>query len=693
LKPGTVLLGGEVVGSCGGEKTSSTTPPPHDHTTPKITDFGLALLGDDSTLTQTGAILGTPSYMAPEQAAGGGKSAGPAADVYALGAILYECLTGRPPFHAATALETMALVRTADPVPPSRLQPGVPRDLETIALKCLQKEPAKRYAAAAALAGDLDRFLAGEPVVARPVGRVERAWKWGRRRPTAAALAALAVLAALAGVAGLLAHQARLNRALARIAAEKDRADESYREARTTFRQMLVRFDDPRFADVPRAVELRNAQFEDALKYFARVVERQDDPDPEVRRDVADTRHHAARLQMILGRNAEAVANLRATLAAYAALEAEFPDRPEYAAGRAGTLLTLGSFADGTPLGTPGCPMLEEAAATYERLLRADPANYTYWDGLASSLTTLGACRHNRHESAAAGQLYRRAADLRAGLVRDYPADRHQLLALAKCYLNLSVHTQQGGSLTEATADHDRAEAAFERLLHDDSRHVEAACGLALLRVNWAYVLANQGRPAAALAELDKTVALLEPLHRAEPAHVLIRDALYRTFGAQATMLDRQGRYADAARAYEKVVEYATDGRDMHRLELAQLLARGGAWERAVEVADDLAGRIPAIGAGDWLHRLPRIYALAVAAARKDPRLSPGERTARTTCCAQQAAAVVTQARQLLPAAEWKKYRAALVTDLVTNTDFWPLLWHPAMRDALAEPRAVGNRQ
>jgi tetratricopeptide (TPR) repeat protein len=408
---------------------------------------------------------------------------------------------------------------------------------------------------------------------------------------------------------------------------------------------------------------------------------------------VADTRHHAARLQMTLGRTAEAKANLRATLAAYAALEAEFPDRPEYTLGRAGTLLTLGSLGDHDPPGTAGCPMLEEAAATYERLLRADPANYGYRDGLASALTTLGACRHNRRESAAAGQLYRRAADLRATLVRDFPADRWQRLALAKCYLNLSVHTQQGGSLTEATADHDRAEAAFEQLLRDDPRDAEAACGLALLRVNWSYVLANQGQEAAALAGLDRTVALLEPLHRAEPAHVLLRDALYRTFGAQATMLDRQRRYADAARAYERVVEYATDGRDMHWMELAQLLARGGAWERAIEVADDLAGRIPAVGAGDWLHRLPRVYSLAVAAARKDPRLSPGERTARTTCCAQQAAAVVARARQLLPAAEWKKYRAALVTDLVTNADFWPLLWHPAMRDALAEPRAVGDRQ
>ena len=127
------------------------------------------------------------SYMAPELAAGGAKSAGPAIDVYALGAILYECLTGRPPFRGATRQETLDQVRSLEPVPPRVLRPGLPRDLETIALKCLQKEPARRYARAAALADDLDLFLAGRPIVGRPVTRTERVVRWVRRRPTIAA--------------------------------------------------------------------------------------------------------------------------------------------------------------------------------------------------------------------------------------------------------------------------------------------------------------------------------------------------------------------------------------------------------------------------------------------------------------------------------------------------------------------------
>ena len=156
--------------------------------TPKITDFGLAKILDEAGQTQSGAVMGTPSYMAPEQATGRTAEAGPAADVYSLGAILYECLTGRPPFRAATATETVLQVIADEPVAPSRLAPACPRDLETICLKCLQKEPHRRYASAEALGDDLRRFLTGEPIAARPVGRLERAVKWARRRPAAAAL-------------------------------------------------------------------------------------------------------------------------------------------------------------------------------------------------------------------------------------------------------------------------------------------------------------------------------------------------------------------------------------------------------------------------------------------------------------------------------------------------------------------------
>ena len=147
---------------------------------PKVTDFGLAKsLGADIGLTRTDSIIGSPSYMAPEQAGGTASRIGPATDVYSLGAILYELLTGRPPFRAATVLDTLEQVRSAEPAPPSRIQPGLPIDLETIVLKCLEKEPTRRYPSAEALAAEIRRFCAGEPIRARPVGFVGRGVKLG----------------------------------------------------------------------------------------------------------------------------------------------------------------------------------------------------------------------------------------------------------------------------------------------------------------------------------------------------------------------------------------------------------------------------------------------------------------------------------------------------------------------------------
>jgi serine/threonine-protein kinase len=162
---------------------------------PYVTDFGLAkLVEGDSGMTQSGTILGTPAYMPPEQATGHGKEVGPAADVYALGAVLYECLTGRPPFREEAPLDTLLAVLESEPEPPRRLNPAVPRVLERVCLQCLDKQPARRYPSADALADALESYLKGELVPTRRAGPVERLRRWGRREPALASrLAALAM--------------------------------------------------------------------------------------------------------------------------------------------------------------------------------------------------------------------------------------------------------------------------------------------------------------------------------------------------------------------------------------------------------------------------------------------------------------------------------------------------------------------
>jgi WD40 repeat protein len=246
LKPANVLLapdsgvGGVGLAPASGGGWGDGRPPPEAGAdrVPKITDFGLAkCLDEDLPSTQSGAVLGTPSYMAPEQAAGRTEEVGAAADIYALGAVLYECLTGRPPFKGATPLDTLVLVRFEEPVPVRRLQPKVSRDLETICLKCLQKEPWKRYASAEELADDLRRFRAKESIRARPSPPGERALKWARRNPPAAALAAVVVLLTALAV-GLVTWQWRRaeERAVAEGAARQD-AEHARRQADSHRRQ------------------------------------------------------------------------------------------------------------------------------------------------------------------------------------------------------------------------------------------------------------------------------------------------------------------------------------------------------------------------------------------------------------------------------------------------------------------------
>jgi WD40 repeat protein len=193
LKPANILLvrvsGSQSKGNPGGRPADEAARPERE-LVPKISDFGLARRLDDRRgLTVTGQVMGTPGYMAPEQARGNHDDAGPAADIYALGILLYEGLTGSTPYRGASALESVHLMLSEEPIPPSQLRPGLPRDLETICLHCLEKEPHKRYASAGQLADDLERFLAGEPIKARPTAAWERAWKWSHRHPVTAALA------------------------------------------------------------------------------------------------------------------------------------------------------------------------------------------------------------------------------------------------------------------------------------------------------------------------------------------------------------------------------------------------------------------------------------------------------------------------------------------------------------------------
>ncbi len=216
---------------------------------PKITDFGLAKrLDEDDGQTQSGQVMGSPSFMAPEQARGEAREIGPGADIYSLGAILYEMLTGRPPFKGETPIETLHQVIRIEPVAPSKLRPGLSRDLETICLKCLGKESSKRYPTADGLADDLDRFLQGLPIEARRVRAFERAWKWSKREPAAASLALVVGLAVIGSSFAVIravessknqTDRARVQGSRALVEAATATSDRRWRDGRDALKRFL----------------------------------------------------------------------------------------------------------------------------------------------------------------------------------------------------------------------------------------------------------------------------------------------------------------------------------------------------------------------------------------------------------------------------------------------------------------------
>lgn len=682
LKPANILLH-EVVGpGLGTRDSSSDFMPQNDRRNPdscrlapKISDFGLAhVLGGEAGLTRTGAILGTPQYMAPEQAAGTAV-VGPAADVYAIGAALYECVTGRPPFQAASTSAILEMVRREEPVPPRRLVPSLSADLNTVVLKCLAKEPTRRYASAGLLADDLNRLTRGESVHARPVGVWERGGRWCLRRPATAALVGVSILTMLAAAGGLIAHNRRLGQANAALEAqeaqtrrEKDRADGNYREARTAIKGMLARFDDAKFAAVPRAVELRNTQYEDALRFFAVVGQHRNDPDRAVRVDVAATLVESARIKHLLGRNTEAIIDARQALGIFDALATAAPQSEDIASQRANCLGTLGNWLTASrPDEARDC--LTQSARHWERLLHANPEDAAHQQSLAITLNNLANLEYHAGQLEPARQLYQRCVTLREALLKRLPGDTFLRVALAQTQVNLSQVAQVTQDNAEAARQHDAAERSFLDVLAADANDLQAILGLSLLRVNWAYQLHTLGQTDRAFDDLAKNVELLRTHFQREPGLDFYRACLLRTYGARGQLADLTGRPVEAAAAFEQVVALANaQERPSYTVDwLAYLVKANDHW-RALAVGKD---SVAALGGGQ--------AALFARTAGFYGEIAGVADAALAARCAAQAAELLRRAKAVLPPADWDALRG----QLTTMAGWTPLRERPEIRSLL----------
>lgn len=565
-------------------KGASTLTSPSIRTprvTPKITDFGLAKrLDDDSGMTGSGTILGTPSYMAPEQAEGKRKLVGPPADIHALGAILYEMLCGRPPFLGADVMDTMNQVRTMDPVPPTRIQPRTPRDLETICLKCLQKEIHKRYQTAGELADDLARFMNGEPIAARPVRIWEKAWKWTKRRPAQASLIGMIVLALLGSAIGgwgfakyqkeqkdladglalkAKAEEGKANEEKVKAEQARDQADRNFRAAQDAVQSLLTRIGAERLSYVPQAEKLRKELLEQARLFYARFRVFSDDPT--VARDSALASQWMGRLSADLGDPRTAIRDYRFAIGQLEPLLKLPAFRPKDKLDLAETyrLLSIVLEADGQ---LAEADAAFEAARGYLRELAADHANEPgYRLQLADLTANRGVQFAERKRFAEAKESLQLALDEYARLRREWPNPANRL-SQAKAQDNLGVVLLLMKRAPDALAELQKAVEWSTELVREAPQNPEHVKELGQALYNLGTAHYQTGKRAEAEQAYRGAIAQLDKLASEYPSIEDYRKVLAQARGNLAKFLqDTKGhRTAEpearlAREAYAKLVD------------------------------------------------------------------------------------------------------------------------------------------
>jgi serine/threonine protein kinase len=528
----------------------------------RITDFGLAKReAGDITLTFDGQILGTPAYMSPEQISSPHAVDG-RCDVYSLGVVLYQTLTGELPFRGTTRM-LLNQVLNEEPTAPRKLNDKIPRDLETIVLKCIAKEPLGRYQSAAALADDLRRFQSGEPIVARPAGTLERAWRRSRRHPAITTLAAALVSVFVAGFIGVTWQWQRAQANFVRAKNVQALYEESFRDAHEAVEEYLTTVSESDQLKTEGLQPVRKSLLAAALKYYQRFL-RQRTSDPARKADVASAYQRIGSINESIGSKTEALDSYRAALAIFDDIirspGATLTDRQNRAVCRYNMGLILLGLGDSSG----ALDSLQRARAFWEELVNAQPKEYRSRRGLAETLKLTGSLYLGRGEVKAAVDTVNSARETLEELARSRPADADLQGELAGSYNNLAAMHAERGDVRTALDGFNKAREIRVKLVEANPKSALFKADLAASENNLGRLQSLMGQKQAALGSFRKARDLRQALVENNPAVTQYRSDLAMSHINVGSVLHATGDRAGALASFEKAIPLLDDLVKMH---------------------------------------------------------------------------------------------------------------------------------